>query len=222
MMNFNHLHLDLFLIRHAQPENPANHWTSPTSPLSEEGIKQAKLTGQALKEHIFSEIIVSPFLRARQTAEYIQQESKVKSPHNEQSWLAEIDLGRWAGKSKAQIQTDPSFPSFFPKDKAVFQEPLVSRLLNVQKSFAFPEGESLQMFWDRVSGGFKSFLDNYRDGKAHTIGLVAHGGSFTIIQSILLGKTFGDNLFPIIAIQMGKYAHLRIYKGRMVVLQVNS
>ena len=42
-MKLDKLNLDLFLIRHAQPEKPVNHWTSPSDPLSEEGIKQAKL-----------------------------------------------------------------------------------------------------------------------------------------------------------------------------------
>ena len=219
-MNIENLRLDLFLIRHAQPENPENHWTSPTSPLSEEGIKQAKLIGQALKEQKFSEFLVSPFLRAKQTAEYVNQELKNKIPLLEQPWLAEIDLGRWAGEVKSRIQIDPNFPPLFPKDK-IRGEALVARLLYTHKSFAFPEGESIQKFWNRVSTGFNDFLDSYRDGKEHTIGLIGHGGSFTIIQSVLLGKTFDDNYFPVIAIQMGKFAHLRLHKGRMNIIRVN-
>ena len=77
-MNFKNLRLDLFLIRHAQPENPENHWTSPTSPLSGEGIKQAKLTGEALKKQKFTEFLVSPFLRAKQTAEYVTRSLSIK------------------------------------------------------------------------------------------------------------------------------------------------
>jgi broad specificity phosphatase PhoE len=218
-MNFANVCLDLFLIRHAQPENPENHWTSPISPLSEEGIKQAKLTGQALKKQNFTELLVSPFLRAKQTAEYINKEFKNQVPLSEQQWLAEIDLGVWAGEDKSKIQIDPNYPPFFPKDK-IKGESLVARLLNTNKSFAFPEGESLQVFWNRVSNGFKGLLDGYRDGKERTLGLIGHGGSFTIIQSVLLGKTFGDDNFPVIAIQMGNFIHLRIYKGRMVIIKV--
>jgi probable phosphoglycerate mutase len=221
-MKFDKLHLDLFLIRHAQPEKPANHWTSPSSPLSEKGIKQAQLTGEALKDQIFTELISSPFLRAKQTIEYIQQALEVKSTINQQPWLAEIDLGLWAGKDKNQIQQDPRYPSNFPRGSTVYQAPIVARLLITHKLFAFPGGESLPNFWDRVANGFKVFLDNYRDEKARTIGLVAHGGSFTVILSILMGKDFEDIFFPVIALQMGKYAHVRIYKGRVMILQVNK
>ena len=220
-MNFEKLHLDLFLIRHAQPEKPVNHWTSPSSPLSEKGIKQAKFIGEALKNQVFTELISSPFLRAKQTAKYIQQALEVKPTINQQPWLAEIDLGQWAGKDKIQIQIDPEYPSSFPRGSAVYQAPIVARLLVSHKFFSFPGGESLEMFWDRVSNGFNAFLDNYRDEKARTIGLVAHGGSFTVILSSLMGKNFEDISFPVIALQMGKFAHVRIYKGRVLVLKVN-
>ncbi|PWI47728.1 hypothetical protein CEE45_10120 [Candidatus Heimdallarchaeota archaeon B3_Heim] len=221
-MNLKNLEIDLFLIRHAQPENPPEHWTSPSSPLSEIGIKQAKFTAKELHTQSFSEFIVSPFIRTKQTAAYIYDAFDIKPPLSEQEWLAEIDLGDWAGKYKSEIKEDPSYPKFFPMNKVGKHEPLVARLLNVHKDFTFPNGESIQLFWERVSSGFSQLVDSKRDGKTHKIALIGHGGSFTIIQSLLLGKSFADKLFPVMAINMGRYAHLRIYQGRVVVLQVNK
>jgi len=220
-LNFQNLHINLFFIRHAQPENPPDHWTAPSSPLSDQGIIQAKQLAQDLEKQVFDELISSPFLRTEETAHYIQQRLIRKTPVVKQEWLAEIDLGTWAGKHKSIIESDQSYPKFFPKDKAVFQEPLVARLMNTNKLFSFPGGESLESFWNRVQAGFINLISKYRNEKQQTIGLVGHGGSFFVITSILLGKSFSDKEFPIIAIKMANYVHIRIYKGRVVFVSLN-
>ena len=220
-MNLKNLEIDLYLIRHAQPENPPEHWTSPTSPLSELGITQAKSVAQELHTKLFSEFIVSPFIRTKQTAEYIHDALDTKIPLNEQKWLAEIELGDWAGKFKSEIKEDPAYPKFFPMDKVGKHEPLVARLLNTHKGFIFPNGESIQKFWERVSNGFETLLNQKRNGNEQSIALVGHGGSFTIIQSVLIGKNFGDTQFPVMAINMGRYAHIRIFNERVIFLKLN-
>ncbi|MHA1977820.1 MAG: histidine phosphatase family protein [Candidatus Hodarchaeales archaeon] len=220
-MNLKNLEINLFLIRHAHPENLPGHWTSPSSPLSGVGIKQAKSVAQELQTRVFSDFIASPFVRTRQTANYIHDTLNIKPSLNEQEWLAEIDLGVWAGKYKSEIKEDPSYPKFFPMNKVGRHEPLVARLLNTHKEFKFPRGESLQAFWNRVSQGFVSLIDQKRSGKEHQIALIGHGGSFTIIQSLLLGKKFTDTQFPVMVIKMGRYAHIRIFKERVVYLQLN-
>ncbi|MHA1513387.1 MAG: hypothetical protein ACTSRJ_04925, partial [Candidatus Hodarchaeales archaeon] len=63
--------------------------------------------------------------------------------------------------------------------------------------------------------------DDCRDLNKQTIGLVGHGGSFSVITSILLGKMFTDNVFPIIAIKMANYTHIKIYKGRLIFVKLN-
>ncbi|MCK4849584.1 MAG: histidine phosphatase family protein [Candidatus Heimdallarchaeota archaeon] len=220
-MNLDNIQLDLFLIRHAQPLNSPNHWTAPSSPLSDQGIIQAKQLAQDLEKTNFDKLISSPFLRTTETAEYILQNLMSKTSVAFQEWIAEINLGVWAGKRKSEIMSDPNYPEFLPKDKAVFQEPLVGKLLNTHKNFTFPGGESLESFWNRVQLGFLNLINDYRNLDKKTIGLVGHGGSFSVITSILLGKTFTDNIFPIIAIKMAKYAYIRIYKDRVIFVKLN-
>jgi broad specificity phosphatase PhoE len=221
-MNLKNLHLNLFLIRHAQPLNPPDHWTSPSSPLSDQGNIQAERLAQILENEHFDRIISSSFLRTVETTEHIQRKLIKKTPVEFHKWIAEINLGTWAGKNKSEIASGSNYPAFFPKDKAVFQEPLVGRLLNTRKNFSFPGGESLEEFWNRVQSGFIKLIENYRNLDQRTIGLVGHGGSFTVITSILLGRTFDDHEFPIIAIKMANYANIRIYKGRVVFIKLNT
>jgi broad specificity phosphatase PhoE len=221
-MDLQNLNLNLFLIRHAQPHNLPNHWTAPSSPLSEQGILQAGKLAQELEKQVFNRIISSPFVRTVETAEIIQQKLSRKIPIEKQEWLAEIDLGRWAGNNKSGILADPSYPKSFPTDKAVDQEPLVARLMNTNKSFSFPDGEDLASFWNRVQEGFNNLINKYRNNNQQFIGLVGHGGSFSIISSILLGRSFSDEYFPIIAIKMANYAHIRIHRERVVFLGLTN
>ena len=46
----------------------------PDTPLAEEGLEQARITGQDLREHNVTKIVCSPFIRAQQTAEIIAGE----------------------------------------------------------------------------------------------------------------------------------------------------
>ena len=220
-MDLRNLNLDIFLIRHGQPLNPPNHWTSQSSSLSDQGMVEARTLAKELESQKFDKLISSPFLRTSETAEIIQKNLIRKIPLEIEEWLGEIDLGDWAGKDKREIKTDPKYPKFFLKDKAVFQEPLVARLMNTNKDFTFPGGESLETFWNRVQEGFSGLINDYRDKDHHTIGLVGHGGSFSVITSIMLAKTFSDSNFPIIGIKMAKYAHIRIFKERVVFVKVN-
>lgn len=47
---------------------------TPDTPLAEEGLEQAKVTGQDLRRENVTKIICSPFIRAQQTAEIIAGE----------------------------------------------------------------------------------------------------------------------------------------------------
>lgn len=220
-MDLQNLYLNIFLIRHAQPLNPPNHWTSSTSPLDDYGKEQAKKLAHELEKQVFDKIISSTYVRAIQTAVIIQKRLKQSIELETEEWLSEIDLGVWAGKNKSQIKSDTSYPDFFPKDKAVFQEPLVARLMNTNKGFSFPGGESLETFWNRVQAGFESLINGYRNATEYTIGLVGHGGSFSVINAILLGNSFSDKKIPVVAIKMANYAYIKVYKGRVVFIKVN-
>ena len=63
--------MKLYLVRHGEScANRDRHVSTPDVPLSEQGIKDAKSAGRLLSEIKFDRVLVSPYLRARQTQKY--------------------------------------------------------------------------------------------------------------------------------------------------------
>ncbi len=100
--------------------------------------------------------------------------------------------------------------------------PLVARLLESNKEFCFPSGESLFSFWTRVNNGLIKTLGQFRGQKNRKIALVGHGGSFTIIMLSLLGYSFYDEYFPIFIFRMGDSTIIRIRNKKIHFLSHNS
>ncbi|MFX0050152.1 MAG: histidine phosphatase family protein [Candidatus Hermodarchaeota archaeon] len=220
-MDLKNISVDLYLIRHADPAGLPNHWTTINTPLSDLGIKQAQNVAQRLKNHSLDVLITSPLTRAKQTAEIIQKAYQNDLRLQVQAWLAEIDLGDLGGIHKSIVrQQFPNLPIVPPKDIR-FPAPLVARLLCQNKEFSFPSGENLKEFWERVSKGFSLVIRQFIGTIDKKIGLVGHGGSFTVIVLTLLGKTVLDNKFPIFFFNKGDFTLIRIVNGQILFLQVN-
>ncbi len=220
-MDLRDLNLEIYLIRHADPAGKLNHWSSPTTPLSKQGLNQAEKIAHYFRNHKFDAILTSPFTRAKQTAEVIVRRHK-SVQLQEQSWLSEINLGEWTGRHKDEITHQ--LPDTL---KGVLEEgydkrgPLVANLLMLDRKFSFPLGESLQVFWNRVMIGLQQILDQFKGKEDQKIGLIGHGGSFTIIILSLLGRTFFDNSFPIFMFKKADYTILRIKNRQVYFLQMN-
>ena len=171
----------------------------------------------------FDTIITSPFTRAKETAEIIQQKSQQSVVLKEEQWLSEIDLGKWAGLNKNIIIQECPTSVYNTIQKGYIRGgPLVARLLKNQKDFCFPNGEDLNFFWNRVNTGFSRTLDQYRGRLDKKIALVGHGGSFTIIMLKLLGYSFRDINFPIFIFGVGDTTIIRIRDEQIYCLHMNS
>lgn len=67
--------MKIFYVRHGRSmANASGTIGQPDTPLAEEGLEQARVTGQDLKSYNVTAIACSPFLRAQQTAEIIAGE----------------------------------------------------------------------------------------------------------------------------------------------------
>jgi len=220
-MDLKDILLDIYLIRHADPAGLPNHWSSHTTPLSQFGIVQAEKLAKQLKNHIFDILLTSPFKRAKQTAEIIAKECKPVK-FQEQNWLAEIDVGEWAGRHKKEInsQITPPIKQFLNK-RYNERGPLVAGLLVIDKDFYFPSGESLRDFWNRVSTGFYQTLNQFKGNLNKKICLIGHGGSFTVLILNLLNKSFLDHEFPVFMFRKADLTILRIKNGQILFLQMN-
>lgn len=215
------LNLELYLIRHATPAGKVDHWSSPTTPLTEFGLSQAEKIGQFLAKQNFNTIITSPYKRAIQTAKSIVKYNK--SVHlQEEPWLSEINLGEWTGRHKGLIKSQMPVSLKRLLDEGYDERgPLVANLMMIDRNFKFPKGESLQDFWNRVLKGFSKTLEQYKGKKNQKLCLVGHGGSFTVIVLNLIGKSFSDLFFPLFMFDKANYTKISIKKEKTYFLHMN-
>jgi broad specificity phosphatase PhoE len=220
-MDLSDLHLELYLIRHATPIRKLNHWSSPRTPLSDDGLNQAKKIAQILENQKFNAIFTSPYKRTTQTANIIVKYNKSTSLQVE-SWLSEIDIGEWTGQHKNDLK------SLSPESlKLVLEEgydergPLVANLMMIDRKFSFPKGESLQEFWNRVTKGLSHTLEQFKGKLNQKVCLIGHGGSFTVIVLNLLDKSFFDQNFPLFMFAKANYSLIRIRNGKVQFLRMN-
>lgn len=83
--------------------------------LSETGIHQAHLVGQALCGHSFDAIYSSPLFRTRQTAEIVAKVAGHRHPIKYDERLREVNIPEWQGLELTEIQDKQAslFQSFF-------------------------------------------------------------------------------------------------------------
>ena len=113
----------LYLVRHGATDNnrakpPRLQGRRTDPPLSDEGLGQARQTGEFLADSALDRVYSSPLLRARQTAEAIAE------PHGLAvevvKDLIEVDVGVWEGHDWDAIQrTDPEAYRGFMTDATV-------------------------------------------------------------------------------------------------------
>jgi len=209
--------LDIYLIRHADPEKPLGTWTHPLAPLSKSGIDQATKLGQILRPVTFDEIISSTLPRSVQTTEILVRYLRKKLIVNQYSWLREIDLGEFGGKTSSELIKE--FPELLLDFKQKFPGPLVAKLLIENPTFKFPSGENVQEFCERVVIPFKKWLATIKSGK--TVGIVAHGGSLTIILLTLLNIDIKSSNFPVFVFNKSSYTHIRLLSGKTFIMESN-
>ena len=152
--------IDIFFIRHGATEgNLRRRYIGRTDePLCEAGIAQVK----ALQKRGLSvdRLFVSPMLRTRQTADILFP----KMPYTVVDGFAEMDFGRFEGKSADELSGDPAYQAWVD---AMCLTPI-------------PEGESVTDFKTRCCEAFAETIKNVPDG-SH-VGFVIHGG---VIMAIM-------------------------------------
>ncbi|MFS8630124.1 MAG: histidine phosphatase family protein [Bacillales bacterium] len=100
--------LELYFVRHGETEwNVENRLQGRLdSPLTERGIKEARLLAERLAQLPFKAAVSSPSTRAVETAKILIGMRGIPLYTDER--LMEIDLGDWQGKTKAEIRAaDP-------------------------------------------------------------------------------------------------------------------
>ena len=159
------------LVRHGETEWNAQGRMMGTAPigLSDNGVRQARLLAERLKETDLSAIYSSDMIRARDTADAIVAGRDLQVHLTAD--LRERGYGRWEGLTHREIQDrDP--------------EEFVQWRQGVEQ-FTPPDGESLGDVVARVSRLAETVRETYTGDQ--TIALVGHGGSLITLVVSMLG-----------------------------------
>lgn len=163
--------IHFYLIRHGKTEwNIAGLLQgSRNSALVEEGILGAKITGEALKEVVFSACYSSCQQRAQETADYIIGERQIAHFHHR--GLNEFDFGKWEGRKSVELADHPEY-----------------QLLRTQPELyqaTESEGELVEALYQRVNRAFWDIVARHQDGD--NVLIVSHGMTLTMLTALLKG-----------------------------------
>lgn len=167
--------MKVYLVRHGEThanaqKRFAGHWDIN---LTDKGIGQAHEAAEKLKDVSFLRVTSSDLQRARITAETILKYHEAALEINPD--FREMNFGIWEEKTFAEIgEKDPV---------------LLQKWFDDFKNFGVPEGESVQMLYDRVVAAYEKLVEGIDTDADVNVLIVAHGG---VIQCLMSYFCFGD------------------------------
>ena len=175
--------MEIVLIRHGEPEWVRNGLNVVDPPLTDRGHEQARRLADALADQEFDEVLVSPLVRARQTAAPMLEalgRAEVIDP-----WLEEIRDPVWHGT---------------PAEKAAEAYAELRGRAAEDRWHGLDGGESVREFVTRIRAGAATFLAERGVVRSEVelpvwqiaepgarIALVAHAGTNSVTIGHLLG-----------------------------------
>ena len=159
----------LYVTRHGEtPWNTANRVCGLADiPLTDQGVLQAMVLAEEVKDLPITRIISSPLIRAKTTAQIVADKNHLPLTIDER--LKEFDFGRYDG-----VQCDA--PDFLAQRQNL--------------AISFPEGESILKVAERIYPLLKQ-LENEQN---ETVLLVCHNGLIRVINSYFKPMT-NENFF---------------------------
>ena len=168
-----------YLVRHGKDDETVRGGWSDAE-LCEEGITQVRDLSKQVHNLSIGCIYSSDLIRARQTAEILNEVFNVEIRYLPQ--FREVNNGLLAGMKNemALIEYPGLFWSTLGWDEM------------------YPQGESPKVFFERVSNAWKSFKDDVKDLPCDVM-LVTHGGVMNVIQCLEHGRSYSnrENPYPV-------------------------
>ena len=174
--------MEIVLIRHGEPEWIKDGLTIVDPPLTERGHQQAQRLADRLAGEKFDEVLVSPLVRARQTAAPLL--AALGRPEVVEPWLEEIRDPSWHGT---------------PAEKAAEAYAELRQRPAEERWHGLRGGESMRDFVARIRSGAQGFLLDRGVRRADArlpiwhieepgarIALVAHAGTNSVTICHLL------------------------------------
>ena len=175
--------MEITFIRHGQPEWDRDGRTVQDPRLTEVGLEQAARLGEALRNRAVDAVLVSPLLRAQQTAAPIVDALGIEP--RTLPWLAEIASPEWDGTPSETVEEIFAVARAKPLD---------------EQWDGLPGGESFRAFHRRVTDGLSGLLDELGcerltpfpplwrlEDPGPSVVVVAHSGTDAVCLGHLLG-----------------------------------
>lgn len=164
---------NIYLTRHGQTEwnleSRIQGWLN--SPLTKEGIEQAKKLGHRIKNLPLHAIYSSTSQRAYATATYVRGDREIEIVQTEQ--LMEMHFGQWEGRQTSEIEEQ------FPEEVNLIRENPAKYKAEISK------GET---YWD-VQKRMVSFVNHTLEKhRGENVLLVSHGTAIRTLINYYLGQ----------------------------------
>ena len=192
--------MNIYMIRHGRQRSSL---CNVNVELSEEGHRQAKLTGERLKSYRITGLYASHLLRAVQTAEEIGE--VLNLPVMEMDHIHEIEYGEWEGKSNAQLDAE------YSQQRKAHS--------NGIEDICYPGGESGETCYQRYVKGMQAIIDHAQKQGHDNIAIVTHGGA---LRAFLCGEfhiPFAKRGMLAHSLENGSITHLTYQDGRGYTLE---
>ena len=172
----------LYVARHGETDfNAEKRYTGSTDiPLNSKGLMQAKELADKLSAIKFDIIVSSPLLRAKQTAEIIQ--NSINAPIAIIDEFSEINVGVYEGLTREEAQE--KYPDVWAKLAKIYVKTGARPIDDAPTS-----GETLRQFDFRIATGLAKLKAAYPERK---VLLVCHAFTARTINRQLKGLSFAD------------------------------
>lgn len=162
--------MELIIVRHGETESNRNGtflgWTDVM--LNETGIRQAYCVKERLKGIKIDAIYSSPLIRAKRTAEIINENFQMEIEYID--GLKERNFGIWDDR------TYHSIVDGYPREHELWTKDWMN--------YCIENGESAIQVYQRVTGAMNQLTDQKRKG---TVLIVTHLGCIRMLLAYLLG-----------------------------------
>ena len=192
--------MNIYLIRHGRQSSTL---CNVNVELSEEGHRQAQLTGERLKGYQITGLYASHLIRAKQTAAHIGD--CLQLPVIEMDDIQEIDFGDWEGKSNAQL--DEEYKS--QRNAHAYG----------REDICYPNGESGQTCYARYQRGLRNIVEHAKAQGYENIAIVTHGVAMRAFLCGEFGIPFAKRGIIAHSLENGSITHLTYHDDRGYTLE---
>lgn len=200
-MDFKSKKIRILLVRHGKdiPLRVGGWSNSALSVLGKQDVLNLAKSIKKTKTK-FEEIVSSDLIRAKETADILSAELDLPVEFN--TSFREINNGDLKDLSKEQCKE--KYPGLY--------------FFTLKHDECYPNGESPDQFFARVTTGFENFINKYDE---KSVILVTHKGVIDILMTILYKRKWSNKAMPIVHVGCGECLLIDIIDNDIYINDIN-